>query len=103
MFSQEARLIVEAGGILEGGEEGRGTLTLSRVALRPDAVLSCRGGTVAIGALEAQGPVTVRLDGAEPGLLLTWETLEGPVPEFRAEGLPAGRALCVESNGLRLT
>ena len=102
-FSQEARLVVEPGGILEGGEEGRGTLTLSRVLFQSGAVLVCRGGMVAIGALEAQGPVTLRLDGAAPGVLLSWETLRGPMPEFRAEGIPAGRSLRVEANGLVLT
>ena len=102
-FSQGARLVVESGGILEGGEAGRGTLAVSRVVLRPGAELRCRGGLVAVGALEAQGPVTLRLDGAAPGMLLTWETLEGAVPEFRAEGIPAGRALCVEPHGLKLT
>ena len=58
---------------------------------------------VAIGALEAQGPVTLRLDGAAPGVLLSWETLRGPMPEFRAEGIPAGRSLRVEANGVVLT
>ena len=102
-FSKDARLVVEAGGVLEGGEAGRGTLTLSRVALQAGAVLACRGGTVAVGALEAQGPVTVRLDGAAPGTLLTWRTLAGATPTFLAEGLPAGRILRVEANALTLT
>ena len=102
-FSRDTRLIVEAGGILEGGEAGRGTLTLSRVALQAGAVLACRGGTVAVGALGAQGAVTVRLDGATPGTLLTWRTLAGATPTFLAEGLPAGRTLRVEGNSLTLT
>lgn len=101
-FSQSARLIVEREGVLEGGEDGRGTLTLSRVVLRSGAVLVCRGGLVAIDALDVQGPVTIRLEGAAPGTLLTWKSLEGPVPEVRAERIPAGRSLRVEPNGLML-
>ena len=91
-FAQEARLRVEPGGVLEGGEDGRGTLTLSRATLEAGAVVACRGGRVAFGGLRARGAVVLRLAGAKPGTLLTWERLDGPAPDFRAEGLPPGRA-----------
>ncbi len=102
-FAQEARLRVEPGGVLEGGEDGRGTLTLSRATLEAGAVVACRGGRVAFGGLRARGAVVLRLAGAKPGTLLTWERLDGPAPDFRAEGLPPGRALRLEPNALTLT
>ena len=102
-FAQEARLRVEPGGVLEGGEDGRGTLTLSRATLEAGAVVACRSGRVAFGGLRARGAVVLRLAGAKPGTLLTWERLDGPAPDFRAEGLPPGRALRLEPNALTLT
>lgn len=102
-FAQEARLRVEAGGVLEGGEDGRGTLTLSRATLEAGAVVACRGGRVAFGELRARGEIRLRLADAKPGPLLTWERLDGDAPDFRAEGLPPGRALRREPNALLLT
>lgn len=103
VFSLKTCLAARAGALLEGGEEGRGALTLSRARLEADAIVVARGGCVAVGALEARGAVRVRIaPDAAPGPVLTWETLDG-TPDFRAENLPAGRALRRDPNALVLT
>lgn len=103
IFSKSAKLLVKPGGTLEGGEDGRGTLTVSRGRLEAGAKLRVhQRGRLSFGELAFGGTVEVDCSDAQPGLLMSWETVTDGTPDFKAIHLPEGYSLQNDSHALRL-